>query len=515
MNSKTKTLIVCLVMAMAGGILFFGQSDLERNGGWAHRVLRNWGEYGFFKLQGRMITNPGGYGVLEDPQYYTGHRPHVLHAAYFVGCLTGKPGYEGWLFQALLSALVGWAIWKGLGQSLASFLIAFCTIVSPGFIRHSLILDTLAIPVLLGIPFLVLASLMLRNEQLRPIDWICLLLLCVIYTALNWTTGMALVVVFAYFVTSANFKLGRTIALFAAAGVSAAVVLAVSVFDKRSGDASAAHALVALYNNYLFGPGGYGNIPMDWVTATRRILAANTIALAPLIFAAGFVVSTRLLRTTLSIITLLPLLASLACVAFFRNYFATHPWMAAPVFILGCIATLLSWHDRSKINLGLNAASTKVLVVLISLLSLAYSLLVSQVYQIYSSGTAANIKSMLRTNTERADIVLCDQSVLEDGMVLDWLESGCDRKFLLWQGCPDATVPGSNARLFLLTTNPDNAAGVLVADSNSPVVAVASFLNAPLDWYRANVARRDAREVQQPSAIYYLLELPPAATVGE
>ena len=515
MNSKTKTLIVCVVMAMAGAILFFGQSDQERNGGWAHSVLRNWGEYGFFKLQGRMITNPGGYSVLEDPQYYTGHRPHVLRAAYFIGCLTGNPGYEGWLFQALLSALVGWAIWKGLGQSLAAFLVAFCTVVSPGFIRHSLILDTLAIPALLGIPFVVLSALLLRKERLKLADWICLLVLCVVYTSINWTTGMALVVAFAYFVTSANFKLGRIVALFAAAGVSAAIVLAVSVLDKRSGDASAAHALVALYNNYLFGPGGYGNIPMDWVTATRRILVANIMALAPLIFAAGFVVSASSWRTTFSIVTLLPLLASLACVAFFRNYFATHPWMAAPVIILGCIATLFSWYDRSQINLGLNAAITKATMTLISLLALAYSPLVSQIYQLYSSGNAASIKSMLRTNTERADIVFCDQSVLDDGIAVDWLESGCDRKFLLWDGNPDATVPGSNARLFLLTTNIDSAVGVLVANSNVPVVSVAGLLHAPLEWYRAKVARRDAREVPKPSATYYLLELPPAATVGE
>jgi hypothetical protein len=514
MYSKAKALIVCLVMAMAGGILFFGQAELERNGGWAHSVLRNWGEYGFFNLEGRMITNSGGYGVLEDPQYYTGHRPHVLRAAYLIGWLTGNPGYEGWLFQALLSALVGWAIWQGLGRSLTAFLVAFCTIVSPGFIRHSLVLDTLAIPVLLGIPFLVLAALLLRKETLRPLDWICLLVLCVIYTTINWTSGMALAVAFAYFVTSANFKLGRIAALFVFAGVSAVIVLAISVFEKRSGDASAAHAWVALYNNYLFGPGGYGNIPMDWVKSTRRILVANIMALAPLLCAAGFVVSAKSWRTSFRVVALLPLLASLACVAFFRNYFATHPWMAAPVIILGCIGTLLSWYDCSEIKSGPSGARTKVVVVLISLLSFAYSLLMSQVYQLYSSGTA-DIKSMVRTNTERADIVLCDQSVLEDGMVLDWLESGCDRKFLLWDGKPDATVPGSKANLFLLTTNPDNPAGVLVADSNSPVGPLAGFLNAPLEWYRAKVARRDAREVPTPSATYYLLELPPAGSGSE
>jgi len=241
---------------------------------------------------------------------------------------------------------------------------------------------------------------------------------------------------------------------------------------------------------------------------------ANVMALAPLLCAAGFVVSAKSWRSTFSIIALSPLLASFVCVAFFRNYFATHPWMAAPVFITGCIATLLSWHDRCKTKSELSAATTKVLVVLISLLSLAYSLILSQVYQLYSSGTA-EIKSMVRSNTGRADIVLCDQSVLDGGTVLDWLESGCDRRFLLWDSKPDATFPGSNTRLFLLTKNPDNAVGVLVADSSGSASPIAGFLNAPLEWYRSKVARRDAREVPKPSAIYYLLELPRAGTAIE
>ncbi len=514
MTSRTKSIMVSLVMAVAGGVLFFGQSDQMRNGGWAHSVLRNWDEYGFFKLEGRMIINPGGHGVLDDPQYYTGHRPHVLRAAYFVGHLTGNPGHEGWLFQALLSGLVGWAIWKGLGQSLTSFLIAFCTVVSPGFIRNSLVLDTLAIPVLLGIPFLVLAALLLRKDQLRPINWLCLLLLCAIYTPINWTTGMALVVVFFYFVTSKQFKFGRIIALFAAAGVCATIVLGISVLDKKGGDSSVAHALASLYNNYLFGSGGYGNIPMDWVTATRRIFVANIIALAPLICASGALVSAKSWRATFSVMALLPLIASLACVALFRNYFATHPWMAAPVIILGCIATLLSWYDRSEIKPGPDLATTKVVVILISLVSFVYSLLLSQAYQIYSSG-AADIKSMIRNNTGRADIVFCDESVLEDGILLDWLALGCDRKLLNWDDEFGSTILRANRRLFLLTANPDSAIGALVADSASPLGPIAGFLNTPLEWYRAKVARRDVREVPDPSATYYLLELPPAGTQSE
>jgi len=506
MTSGRKAIMVSFVMALAGGILFFAQSEQARNGGWAHSVLRNWGEYGFFNLEGRMITNPGGYDVLGDPQYYTGHRPHVLRAAYFIGCLTGNPGYEGWLFQALLSALVGWAIWKGLGQSLAAFLVAFCTVVSPGFIRHSLILDTLAIPVLLGIPFLVLASLLLRKEQLRPIDWICILVLCVIYVAINWTTAIALVVIFAYFVSSTNYKLGRITALFATAGASATIVLAISVFDKRSGDASVAQALTALYNNYLFGSGGYGNIPMDWSIAMRRISVANIMALAPLICASGLVVSAKSWRTKFSVMALLPLVASLACVGLFRNYFATHPWMAAPVVIIGCIATLLSWYDRSEIKSGSSLATTKAFVVLISLLSFTYSLLLTQLYHFYSSGVA-DIKSMVRSNTGRADIILCDESVLEDGMVLEWLESGCDRKFVLSDGKLGATAHRADAQLFLLTTNPDSAAGTLVADSKSPVSPIADFLDVPIQWYRAKIARRDAREVPKAPAVYYLLKL--------
>jgi len=100
-------------------------------------------------------------------------------------------------------------------------------------------------------------------------------------------------------------------------------------------------------------------------------------------------------------------------------------------------------------------------------------------------------------------------------MVLDWLESGCDRKFLLWSGKFDSTVLGSSKRKFLLTSNLDNAAGVLVADSDVPVGPVAGFLNIPLQWYRTKVARRDTREVPQPSAIYYLLELQPPINLSE
>jgi hypothetical protein len=238
------------------------------------------------------------------------------------------------------------------------------------------------------------------------------------------------------------------------------------------------------------------------------------MALAPLIFAVGFVLSAKSWRATFSVITLLPLITSLACVALFRNYFATHPWMAAPVIIIGCIASLLSWHDRSEIKSGPSGATTKVVVVLISLVSFAYSLVLSQVYQLYSSGTA-DIKSMVRSNTGRADIVFCDESVLEDGMVLDWLESGCDRKFQLWEGKLGSSAHGSNTRSFLLTTSPDRAVGALVADSKSPVGPMADILDVPLEWYRAKVARRNAREVPKPSATYYLLELQSPSTLSE
>jgi hypothetical protein len=233
-----------------------------------------------------------------------------------------------------------------------------------------------------------------------------------------------------------------------------------------------------------------------------------------MICAVGFVVSAKSWRTAFSAMALLPLIASLACVALFRNYFATHPWMAAPVIIIGCIATLLSWHDRSETKSYPSGAKTKIVVVIISLGSFVYSLLLSQVYQLYSSGTA-DIKSMIRSHTSRADIVFCDESVFEDGMVLDWLELGCDRKLLHWEAIICSTVHRANTRLFLLTTTPKSAVGALVADSNNPVGPIAGFLNIPLEWYRAKVARRDAREVPKPSAIYYLLELPHADAASE
>jgi len=509
MGTRRHFIVLTLLIAASSAALFFAQPDQSRNGGWAHSVLRNWSDYGFFRLGGQMVMNPGGHGALEDPHYYTGHRPHVLRAAYFVGCLTGQPGYDGWLFQVLLSLAVGLSIWFAFGKSLTASLLAFCTIVSPGFIRHSLILDTLAIPVLLGIPFLVWSARLLRAQPLGVAGWFLLLLLATTYTAINWTTGMALLIVSAYLLSSTGFKPQRVFPFLIAAGFAAAVVLAISVADKRAGGAGPAEGLVALFNHYLFGSGGYGGWSMDWLTATRRIFVANVIGLAPLLLACSLTGLAHHWRKGFRPIILLPLIAALLCVALFRNYFATHPWMACPVFSLGILASMLSWFSRIDHPPTKDPLAGTRLAVTVVVSAFVYSLAVSEIYRAYATDNTS-AKALVRENTARADIIMCDPSVLTQAVTIDWLELGCDRRFLPWS--PSA-VPASDSdagRVLLLTKEPFSASGTRIASTETDPGVLSKFIAAPLEWYRNWVAKRDGGEIAPAGVSYCLLEIPTA-----
>ena len=38
--------------------------------GWPQNVLRNWEEYGFLNLGGKLVTNAGGFDITNHPEIY-------------------------------------------------------------------------------------------------------------------------------------------------------------------------------------------------------------------------------------------------------------------------------------------------------------------------------------------------------------------------------------------------------------------------------------------------------------
>src|SRR6185312_8216571 len=134
-NVDSKTLVPFVMILLGSVIIFSFVPEATKDGVWTHNVLRNWEEYGFFKLHGRLVYNPGGQDVLTQPKIYTGHRAASLYPAYLTGHLTGGAGRAGLPFYLLLTAAVAGAIWRLFERSRFGMLAACATVISPGYAR--------------------------------------------------------------------------------------------------------------------------------------------------------------------------------------------------------------------------------------------------------------------------------------------------------------------------------------------------------------------------------------------
>jgi hypothetical protein len=504
MSEKLKFFCLAMVLAALSGALFFFFPYSDRNGAWAHCVLNNWEQYGFSALRGQLVTNPGGHGALDDPQIYGGHRPHVARAAYFIGILTGSPGEDGWLFHVLLSVIVGISIWIGFGRTNSAALLAICTIISPGFIRSPLQLDTLAIPVLLGIPVLFVAS---RVFPATPENWrkvALFFVLLVFYTQINWTTALSVFVIFSYLVASKKLGL-KSLALFlATSGAAIGFVLIISLLHKKSGTGSAPESAAVFFNSYLFGRGGYGGLTMDWVTAIRRIAVANIIGLVPLLVGLLLIAAKSGATKLWKPCHFLPLAASGLCIAVLRNYFAAHPWMAASIIILGLLATMKLLSDISATRTPAASSGLSLLYCAsLAILSLIYSWGIINVLKL-NSLASDSIAEMVRTQTQRGDLIVLNSVVFRNQAAAERIGDLCDRLILAKH--PAASISGSfDSHHFILTDASQHKGYDEVSNTSAFKDQASPHLSMLLDAYRKKVSQRTAGDGPLPIQTYYLL----------
>jgi hypothetical protein len=503
MSDKLRLFNFSIVLAALSGALFFAFPVSERSGSWAHCVLNNWEQYGFDNLGGQLVANPGGHEAIETPQIYGGHKPYVAQAAYFIGSLTGSFHEDGWLFHVLLSLTVGISIWLGFGKTNSATLLAICTIVSPGFIRSTLQLDTLAIPVLLGIPVLFLASkaFLDSRKNWQTIALFFTLLVC--YSQINWTTALSLFVIFSYLLASKNSDAKTLFLFFAISALSICFVLVTSLLHKKSCSSSLAESIGFFFNGYLFGAGGYGGIPMDWLTALRRIIIANVIALMPVLIAFLLIAWETALARNFHPSILLPFTASSLCISVLRNYFAAHPWMAASVIILGLIATLkiqLAFQQLKAVKE--NRGISRIYWASIVLISLIYSFLVIEFLKLNSS-TANSILQMIKSQTKRGDLILVDPPSFGGRPVEQWLGNLCDRMIIKDMNL-DSAQKNADGRFFVLTTNSTKDGFKEVSKTSDFRIGSSQTFSAVLDLYRKKISRRAECDSPLSEKIYYL-----------
>src|SRR5205823_9130683 len=151
-SSKALTWVAFLCTLLFSAFVYEMIPGSNKDGLWQHNVLRNWKEYGFFRLGGKLVQNPGGHDAIDNPEIYTGHRAASLYVPYLMVFVAGETRRGELLFYLLLVVLTLGTAWRFLGRTPLGLSVGCAAVLSPGFARCSTNLDPLTIPVLFGLP---------------------------------------------------------------------------------------------------------------------------------------------------------------------------------------------------------------------------------------------------------------------------------------------------------------------------------------------------------------------------
>jgi hypothetical protein len=511
-SSRIVTWATFLCVLLFSAVIYRLVPASTRDGVWTHNVLRNWEEYGFFKLGGKLVYNPGGHNAIISPRIYTGHHAASLYLPYLVASLSGDTKRAGLLFHILLAALTMGTTWHFLGRTQMALMVGCAAVLSPGFVRCNTFFDPLAVPVLLGLPVMCWSRDLLQRPS---ITWKSAFLLAIVmagYSLLNWTVVFAFGI-FAAYLFAAPETSRRSLFLFCSvAGVAAASIVAVSVLNKMQSGATidTPSRWSQYYNAYLFGPGGYMGNPMDWPKAILRLVAASVIGLLPLLSVCAWLIWRRGLNFYWR--SLSPFFAALLLIALMRNYFAQHPWMAASVLIFGMIFSIsLLKADRNGRNdfRGPEVGTTHgFLAPAFAVASFLYCCAVVLLLRENSAGEDA-LRTLVQQNARRHDIIVVsrqtDALLAENAFRLSEL---FDRKIDVLDGLQPSTSDGIGESSFLLSASPPSNGRPELARTAHHDSFASDLARKILACYRRNIARRAKGDRLETEPVHYLFTFP-------
>ena len=184
-----KIVVIC-VCVIAANLCLQWMVDSDLGFGWTHISIRNWQQFGFTALKGQLITNPGGHDVLAHSAIYAGHRAASLYLPFLIAQAFSWTGSNELPFHAVLSVVIMLTIWRLLGATELALFTGGLSLLCPGYIIHPTVLGPETIPMLLGIPYAAFLWWCFEKPRFTTIDFVLLLLLTVLFSALNWTTAL-------------------------------------------------------------------------------------------------------------------------------------------------------------------------------------------------------------------------------------------------------------------------------------------------------------------------------------
>lgn len=501
---KSQFLAVILILVAASWLTTIVDDGLGL--GWPFNVARNWERFGFFNLHGKLVCNPGGYQAETQPQIYAGHEAASLYPFFLTQRFFPWPG-TAYLYYGLAAAVVLFCIWQLLGRTDRAFWLAGIAVLTPGYLRWQTSLDPNLVAVLAGFPFCVAAIHLLKCKQLSPVQIILLLLLIVLYSAVNWSTVFIQGMLFATLLLLREVPWKNLFIYLLLAAVSAGIIVATSVIDKMThANSGSGIGFSELLEGYGWGNAGYG-LDVSTKTDFLRLSFVNFIGLLPVIIFLGWEVwrgGRRRGSGEPGVFCLLPLLAAIFPLVLLRNYFGHHPWMSCNFVLQGMVLSFVAWKSIPPAADTTVKTEVKPVWLWTTLAAgCAYGFVVLLFYHIHN-GQELNLVKLIRSHTARTATILItrdtDSALAE---MNDRLPELFDRRVEVLTSI--SGNGGEMANKYWLTAVPEKRDGYqMIAGSNEKEDW--SLFKQILGWYSRTIARRRPGDKMDMAAQYYLYQ---------
>lgn len=491
-NPRYRHLLLSTFGVLMVAAAFYALVGHGISSGWPGNAVHNWNQYGLGALQGKLVTNPGGFEALTKPDLYKGHRPASFYPVFAVGKLLGGLGDSLLMFHLFYSVVLFFSVWFLLGRSPLAAVGGGATILCPGYSVYPTVVDPNAMALYLVVPFAAVLVHFLSAKNLPPGKLVLLAGLTFAYTSLNWSTALGHGILFCTLLVLPSISRSRLALYTGLAGVSVGVIGGLSVLDKMGGGTGAAGggSFQTFLAGYTWGQVGYG---ADLTTgkAIVRLSVVNFIGLFPLVVFAGWMaVQFRKAGRRLDAPAWLPLLAATLGVMTMRNYFGHHPWMAAPMLLPGLVLSLALLFKRNAPETTGDEKLAAGRLLLVG--SLFYALIILGAQRAYHAGSL-ELTALVRQHTARTDIIVLVASTdPQMAAQAKTISESCDRHVVV---LPDLQTP------LAAGGNPIMLSAAHLAD-RLPVVAQSeksALLSLPLirelsSWYAQKISRRGAQD---------------------
>ena len=501
---KIKIVIALLVLIGASRLTTLKDDGLGLV--WTHNVVRNWEQFGFFNLHGKLVFNPGGFRADTQPQIYSGHRSASLYPFFWTQKLFHGAGAANF-YYALVAGIEFLSIWQLLERTDKAFWLGAITVITPGYLVWQPTLDPNLVAVIAGFPFCAVVIWLLQKGKLNLTQVGILFGLITLYSALNWTTAFIHAMLFATLLLLPKVTRKHLILYSLLAALSAFLVVAISLMERMKNDHGGYVGLATVYQNYGWGNGGYG-LELSTKTAFLRLMVVNVIGLLPIMAFLGWELwRGRILgRKNGSFLFLLPFLTAIFEMAALRNYFGHHPWMSCNFILLGMILSFVVWKTTRDTTDAIEKVQSKLFLQLVTLaMAFAYGFTVLLFYHIHN-GQELALTKFIRSNTPRPAVILIARDT--DPKLADMQErlpELFDRRVIVLN-----TISNTDAGItkgFLLTAvknNGNNGYQLAASSDGGGGTEGLPLMRQMLEWYSQVIAHRRTGDKLEFSEEYYL-----------